>query len=485
MYCVLAVEAEIAEIIKTNLKKIEPYAKWRFDTCEHAWKLDEYSRKNPDVLVLSRFLPGEEPIELLKHINTLFPGSHIVLLVGDVDEKCRGYLRAARSHGLNNYVVGKLPGDRPYTLLVALTQPRETGEDFNGEEIAEETVINVKQRPDKAMMGKEESEIAQYNYPGNTEREGIFTPEDRLTYTTGTESKPMLENKRITFISKNKKERKRRFNRGGVFTMVTSNKGGVGKTTVSVTMAVALARSGVPTVITDFDLEGPNVATFFDIKDVPGIEYLAGRSINPHYLEDLLVEKEENLFVLPGVMNKTLPVFEQGQLLEIVEGLMETFPVVIGDTPPGFWTKEWLTELFMQADIVFSVVDQSKFSEQETRDYAPRLLLAGVEPDRIKIVLNRFNPKLHNARIIEKHFCAGFKENVPQKLLPRVAATIPEDWVAYTQKSYKGEVVGLDDIYSQWHRLAEEVARLAGYQYKKPEKKKKGFGSIFKRLRRG
>lgn len=198
-------------------------------------------------------------------------------------------------------------------------------------------------------------------------------------------------------------------------------------------------------------------------------------------MKDLLVQKE-SLSILPGPMNKTLPAFKPGQLPEIARDLTEMYPVVIGDTPPEYWTKPWLAELFGIADYVLAVIDQSVLSERDTQNYAPYLLSMGVVPEKIDIVLNRYSPKLHNPKTAEKIFCSGFKKGV--KNLPKVVAVIPEDWNKHVLKGYKGEVAGLEDVYSQWHHLAGKIAGMAGYGYRRGEKKKT-FKDILSRFKKG
>ena len=447
MYCVIAAEMGAAEIIVSNLQKI--YPDWQFESCTDTKTLMHYIQDRPDVMVVSRFLPGDDPLTVLRNVPQAFTTSHIVLLVGVLNEQARAYIRAAKKLGLENIVTGKLPGDRPYTLLAALTHhliELEEALDEPPEEDAEESkpvllpVLALEQR-------------------ARPERK-IFLPKIKHL--------PKLKNQNHSFFTTRKGT-----GHGGTFILVSANKGGVGKTTVAITLAVALAKAEIPVVLTDFDLSGPDVATFFNIKNVPGIERLAGGREQP---ASLLAKIKENLFILPGPMDKTMPHFEPGTLVSIVDDLLAEFPVVIADTPPGFWEKRWLEEIFERADMVVSVVDQSKFSEKETQDYAPRLLLMGVKPENIRIVLNKHSAKLHNVKIIEKNFCLGFKKGV--KHLPKVIATIPENWNTHVLGGYKGEVVGLDEDYSQWHRLAGEVAQLAGYRYTPPEgKPKKSFFS--------
>ncbi|OPY63683.1 MAG: Septum site-determining protein MinD [Pelotomaculum sp. PtaU1.Bin065] len=527
MRCLIAAEKEIAPVIRDNLNGCGLYPGWEFDICENAGDLTTWSRENFDVLILSRFLPGEDPLSLLGMLRTFFPSTHIVLLAGKESEQRRHYIKAAHKYGLDNIVTGKkLPGERPYNIFAALTSARtETFLEWEDEDtVSEENtpneihnqadltpaslvseVVDMPQpcrtmnqnNPDSAIVVElRSSEISTASQMASSTSGGIMTsihaqdtdtpirrgfirkPGEKKNVFAGSKMGGVDETTVAQEISHDRTFTRTGREPKGKIILVTANKGGVGKTTVGVALAINLTRAGVKACLADFDLAGPNVAAFFNIKNGTGLEVISRRNDLQRVLLDITVKVEENLFVLPGIMDKTLPAISPDLILETVEILAEEYDVVICDTPPGFWEKDWLLDVFPRADMIMSVVDQSKFSEVETRDYAPKLIMMGVDPSRIRIVCNRFNPKLDNVKKVEAFYNAGLKKS---KVLPRVIVTIPENWESFVKNGYKADIPGINDPLSPWRRLSDEVGKTFSFNLRhleKPQKKKGLFGGF-------
>ena len=448
MFCLIATEEATAKEIKKNMQiiinKTGAFRDWTFEACTDGKALSQWRDRNVEVLVFGRDLKGVDPIKLLQQVRSLFPSTHIVLLAGPVTESSRAYIRAAERVGLYNIVTGDLPGDRPYNLVTALTGPKRPAPEA-----------------DRGVAGSNTPE--RHGPPVSSLLSGLGGTSTLLQCQEGS---VYLDRPEEAYPAQQEEPAQKLIPAGetrGVLVVSTANKGGVGKTTAAIATATALANAGIPTVLVDLDLGAPDLAAFFKINNVPGIEKLANlKGIDPVQIDRLLVKVRDNLYVIPGPMSKTLPRFTGSELSKVLGYLKGKFPVVVCDTGPEPWTKKWLYNTFESADVALAVVDQSKFSEEETKKYAPTIIMMGVRPENIRIVINRFSPKLHPANKIEASFNSGFKKTC--SALPKIGAVIPDNWDASVKETYEGEIA-LDGA-SQWHDIAREIADLAGYRYR-------------------
>ncbi len=248
-----------------------------------------------------------------------------------------------------------------------------------------------------------------------------------------------------------------------------ANKGGVGKTTVANSLALTLAKQEINTVICDFDFGGANLAGFYNLK---------GNFRN--YFEDnvmeCLIKAKNNLYVLPAPVN-AIPNQIKGENLEnVLSQLKKHFSIVLCDTCPSPWEKDYMGNVFSKTDLVYAVVNQSKFSIEETKIYGPQLLYMGAEIGNIRIILNQYDPKLVSIKEVEKCFNSGFKKGV--KKLPSIVAVIPHDWQEANKATYKGNVTNVD----VWENVCQEIAsKLNITLMAEAEQPKKNFLGFLKR----
>lgn len=130
--------------------------------------------------------------------------------------------------------------------------------------------------------------------------------------------------------------------------MVTSRKGGVGKSTVSANLAFAFARRGVRTMLVDLDLSNRSLDLFLGCED--SVIYDLGDLLSDRAeLDDTVLasQKTKNLFFLPGIFN--------------VQALPEEYRP----------TTERLDKIFRQAEELYSldliIVDTSGSADDSAR----------------------------------------------------------------------------------------------------------------------
>jgi ATP-binding protein involved in chromosome partitioning len=132
---------------------------------------------------------------------------------------------------------------------------------------------------------------------------------------------------------------------------VGSGKGGVGKTTVSVNLAIALARLGYKTGLMDADVYGPNVPLMMGVNQPPGA---VGERIQP--LQNYGVKLMSMGFLSPG----DKPLVWRGPMLHsVVQQFLRgvdwgELDYLVIDLPPG--TGDVQLSLIQTAPVTGSVV---------------------------------------------------------------------------------------------------------------------------------
>lgn len=127
-----------------------------------------------------------------------------------------------------------------------------------------------------------------------------------------------------------------RLNGGGRVLAVTSGKGGVGKTNVSVGLALSAARSGLSTVLIDGDLGLANIDVILDIHSEKNLGHLVEGEAQ---LREILMTGPEGIRILPGASGLTqvadMGHTRQQRLLDAMGELVHSHELVIIDTGAG------------------------------------------------------------------------------------------------------------------------------------------------------
>lgn len=133
---------------------------------------------------------------------------------------------------------------------------------------------------------------------------------------------------------------------------LTSSVPGEGKTTTSINLAIAFAKSGYRTVLLDADLRRPKVHKRFRIKTVKGLTsaLVTGGDLASMIIPDVI----ENLDVMPAGIRPPNPpeLLGSGAMGKLIEYLRGEYDIIIVDTPPvGLFTDAALVAKFCDSTI--------------------------------------------------------------------------------------------------------------------------------------
>jgi len=263
--------------------------------------------------------------------------------------------------------------------------------------------------------------------------------------------------------------------------VVTSGKGGVGKTTTSAAIAMGLAKKGHKTAVIDFDVGLRNLdlilgcerRVVYDFVNVINEE----ATLNQALIKDKRCDK---LFVLPASQTRDKDALTLEGVGKVLNELKKTFKYIVCDSPAGIERGAHLAMYF--ADDAFVVtnpeVSSVRDSDRMLGILASKSQRAENSETAIKeyLLLTRYNPtrvKLGEMLSVE---------DVQDILSLHLLGVIPESQ-AVLNASNSGTPVILDDQSDAGQAYSDIVDRYLGED--KPhrfidEEKKGLFGRLFR-----
>lgn len=178
--------------------------------------------------------------------------------------------------------------------------------------------------------------------------------------------------------------------------VVTSGKGGVGKTTTSASFATGLAQRGHKTVVIDFDVGLRNLdlimgcerRVVFDFVNV-----IQGEAkLNQALIKD---KKVENLSILAASQTRDKDALDQNAVGRILEELSEDFDYIICDSPAGIEKGALMAMYYADEALVVTnpEVSSVRDSDRVLGILASRTQRAeqGEEPVKEHLILTRYS----------------------------------------------------------------------------------------------
>ena len=261
--------------------------------------------------------------------------------------------------------------------------------------------------------------------------------------------------------------------------VITSGKGGVGKTTTSAAIGTGLALRGHKTVIVDFDVGLRNLdlvmgcerRVVYDLVNVVQGEIKIQQA--------LITDKRcKNLHILPASQTRDKDALTSDGINKVIEQLKDMFDYVICDSPAGI-EKGALMAMY-HADRAI-VVTNPEVSSVRDSDRILGILASktrraenGLDPVQEHLLLTRYHPdRVHRGDMLSVH-------DVIEILSIPLLGVIPES-TAVLKASNSGVPVIHDEESDAGQAYHDAVSRLLGenipHRFVQPRKK-----SFFERL---
>ena len=258
--------------------------------------------------------------------------------------------------------------------------------------------------------------------------------------------------------------------------VVTSGKGGVGKTTSSAAISTGLAQRGKKTVVIDFDIGLRNLDLIMGCDRRVVFDFV--NAINGEApLNQALIKdnRVENLFILPASQTRDKDALTKEGVEKIINKLQEMdFDYIICDSPAGIETGALMALYFADEAIVTTNPEVSSVRDSDRilgiLASKSRRAEQSLEPVKEHLLLTRYAPgRVNRGDMLSV-------EDVQEILAIPLLGVIPESQ-AVLRASNSGEPVIFDQTSDAGQAYLDTVARLLGEKrdFRFLQEEKKGF----------
>jgi septum site-determining protein MinD len=242
--------------------------------------------------------------------------------------------------------------------------------------------------------------------------------------------------------------------------VITSGKGGVGKTTTSASLSMGLALQGYKTAVIDYDVGLRNLdlvmgcerRVVFDFVNVIQGE----ANLNQALIRD---KRNDKLFILPASQTRDKNALTKAGVEKVLEELQEDFDYVVCDSPAGIEHGALMAMYFADEAIVVTNPEVSSVRDSDRilgiLASKSRRAELGLEPIREHLLLTRYSPqRVRNGEMLGV-------DDVKDILSISLLGVIPESQ-AVLAASNLGTPVILNQSSDAGHAYEDAVQRFLG-----------------------
>lgn len=242
--------------------------------------------------------------------------------------------------------------------------------------------------------------------------------------------------------------------------VVTSGKGGVGKTTSSAAISTGLAMRGHKTVVIDFDVGLRNLDLIMGCERrvvYDFVNVIKGEStLNQSLIKD---KRTENLFVLPASQTRDKDALTKEGVEAVLNELSKDFDYIVCDSPAGIEQGAQMALYFADIAIVVTNPEVSSVRDSDRiigiLQSKSRRAEQNLEPIKEHLLLTRYNP----TRVAAGEMLSV--TDVEDILAIPLLGVIPES-EAVLKASNQGTPVILDEETQAGQAYNDAVDRLLG-----------------------
>lgn len=178
--------------------------------------------------------------------------------------------------------------------------------------------------------------------------------------------------------------------------VITSGKGGVGKTTTSASIAMGIARAGFKTVVIDFDVGLRNLDLVMGCERRVVYDLVNVVKGEARLHQALIKDKRvDNLYMLPASQTRDKDALDLEGVRTVINDLTKKFDYVICDSPAGIERGAHMAMYFADEAIVVTNPEVSSVRDSDRvlglLDAKTRRAEMNMEPVRTHLLLTRYN----------------------------------------------------------------------------------------------